>query len=84
MYFRSYSESKRKFFLHIGNEATLTSPQAKVATAQILLKDIIVRAFTEEELKCYSINNLKCCMLYSYKERYEPREGDVQLQSKRI
>lgn len=84
LYFRNYSENKRTFFLHISNEATLTSLQAKVATPHILLKDIIVRAFTDEKLKCCSINNLKCCMLHSYKQRYEPTERDVQLQSKRI
>lgn len=84
LYFRSYSETKRQFFLHISGAATLTSPRAKVAAAHILLKDIIVRASTEEELKCCSINNLKCCTLCSYKGRYEPTERDVQLQSKRI
>lgn len=84
MYFRSYSETEGKFSLHIGDAAALTCPQAKVATARILLKDTIVRASTEEELKRCSINNLKCCTLYSYKGRYEPTERDVQLQSKRI
>lgn len=84
LYFRSYSETERKFFLHISDTTALTSPWAKVPTAHILLKDIIVRASTEEELKRCSINNLKCCTLYSYKGRHEPTERDVQLQSKRF
>lgn len=84
LYFESYSETKRKFFFHISNMAALISPQAKVDAAHILLKDIIMRASTEEELKSCSINNLKCCTFYSYNGRYEPTERDIQLQSKRI